>query len=357
MNRRAFLRLAGAGLALATMPIAAGCGRANERRLRFLNWQDYIDPDILRSFEAANDVTVSYTTYASNDELADRLNLSGVTRRRGRSSDTADLIVPSDNLARRLLDQDRLQRLDDGVVTAALLEQLDPEVADTGIDPGNRFTVPWASGTTGIGYDRTVFDEVPDWSVFSDPAFAGRITLLDERREAFAVALHRLGKDPNTTAAADVDAAAAELEAMKAVAGFDSATYLEGLASGRLVAAHAFSTDVLQAAAQNPNLAFVVPESGGTRWVDLLCIPEDAPNPGLANRFIAHYLDPAVSARNIIANRADTGNVAARDLVDADLLDNPAIFPTDEVAQRLTYLRDLGDDEALYVDAWAELRG
>lgn len=356
LSRRRFLQMAGLA-ATAWSPLLGACGRPDDDRLRFLNWQDYIDPQILRDFESAENAVVTYSTYASNDELADRLVLAGVARRRGRAAETVDLIVPSDNLVRRLLEEERLARLDDGVVTPSLLSQLDPKVREVATDPGNRFTVPWATGTTGIGYDRTVFATPPDWSVFADPKFAGRLSLLDERREAFAAALFSLGKDPNTTAAADVGAAAERLGSMLASSRLDSAGYLDGLASGQLVAAQAFSTDVLQAQIENPKLAFVIPEEGGVRWVDFLCIPSDAPNPKLANRFIANYLDPAVSARNIVQNLADTANTAARALVPAEIQGNPVVFPDPATLAALPFLRDLGDDEQLYLDAWDKIKG
>lgn len=352
-TRRDTLRLGALGaLAVVASPLVAACGRASDQRLRILNWQDYIDPNLVGDFQAQAGVTVTYSTYDSNDALADQLALAGVSRRRGRDATTVDLIVPSDNLFRRLRDQERLRPLDTKAVTEELLGNLDPAMRQLDADPGNRFGVPWATGATGIGYDTTVFPEPPDWSVFLDGAQAGRMTLLNERREAFAAALYATDGDPNTTDAAELAAAEETLGAMLANAELDAATYLSRLAAGELVAAQAFSTDLLQARRTNPNLAFVIPPQGGTRWVDLLCVPDDAPNPELASRFVAYYLDPKVSAANAAAVQADTGNAAAREFVPAELLAEPAAFPTDADAGRLTALRDLGDDEQLYVDAW-----
>ncbi len=119
----------------------------------------------------------------------------------------------------------------------------------------------------------------------------------------------------------------------------------------------AYNTDVLQARADNPDLAFTIPVAGGTRWTDLLCIPTDAPNPEAANRFIAFYLDPAVSARNAEANQVDTGNQAAADEVDDALAADPAVFPPSDVEQRLVVLQDLGSAEDRYRDAWKSIKG
>lgn len=186
--------------------------------------------------------------------------------------------MPSDNLLRQLRTLDLLLELDTGIVQN--VKNLDAAFRKEPFDPGNRFSVPWATGTTGIGYDATVFSTPPDWSVYLDDTHAGKMTILDEMRDAFGLALFLAGEDPNTRDPATIDAAAYQLIAMKAIiSGFDSATYLDRSATGELVCAHAYSTDVLQAKERNPNLAYVLPQQGGLRWIDSLCIPTVRPTP------------------------------------------------------------------------------
>ncbi len=183
------------------------------------------------------------------------------------------------------------------------------------------------------------------------------MTILDEMRDAFGLALFLAGEDPNTRDQATIEAAADQLIAMKAIiSGFDSATYLDRLASGDIVCAHAYSTDVLQAKERNPNLAYVLPKQGGLRWIDSLCIPHGSPNPDGANRFIDFYLEPEVSASNAVASKVDTGNEAARQFIPQEILDDPAIFPAPETLALLVFTEDLGDDDKLYEDAWARVQ-
>lgn len=347
--------LSGAAV-LGLSALLPACSTTSQNRVSFLNWQDYIDPTLLTDFTSKSGLAVGYETYASNDALFERLIAAGVTRKGGRKTTTFDLIVPSENLFRRLRNADALQTLDSAVVTEALLGNLLPEMRSLSADPGNRFSVPWAMGMTGIGYDTSVFPQPPTWEVFLDAAHAGKMSLLDERREAFAAALFSLGQSPNATDAATITAAKAQLAKMKTNASFNSETYLDGLASGKVVAAQAFNTDVLQARRKNPKLAFVVPPAGGTRWVDLLCIPADAPNPSGANKLIAFYLDPKVSAANATHNLVATGNLAARAFVPKEVLDDPAVYPSDAVAKTLVFLEELGESEALYDTAWEALK-
>jgi spermidine/putrescine transport system substrate-binding protein len=340
-----------AGMAFGLAPLLSACGDPNEDRLVFLNWQDYIDPTILDDFSDATGLSVTYETYASNDELEQRLILATAARRRGREAETFDLIVPSENLLTRLRSIDGLQELDSEVVVS--LDNLADAFRQEPFDPGNRFSVPWATGTTGIGYDTSVFPEPPGWNVFLDAAYGGRMTILDETRDAFAAALFALGEDPNTRDPAAIDAAADFLiQAKGAIAGFDSATYLDRLAGGELVCAQAYSSDLQIAKRENPGLDYVIPAEGGLRWIDSLCIPVDAANPDGANRFIEFYLQPEISATNAVASQVDTGNEAAREFVPPEVLENPAIFPPADVQARLVFTEDLGEDEELYQEAW-----
>jgi spermidine/putrescine-binding protein len=356
LSRREFLARAGvAGAALSLGPWLAACSKQTHQ-LSFQNWTDYIDPSILSDFQSETGINVSYQTYVSNDELSTRLLLASSARRKGRSSVTYDLIVPSENFVRRFLEQDLLQTIDTGALSN--IGNLQPQFRQEGFDPGNRYTIPWATGTTGIGYDSTVFSTPPDWTVFLDTTYQGRMTILDEIRDAYGAALLSLDKDPNATSQAEIEDATDQLIKMKAVVrGFDSTTYIDDLASGALVAAHAYSGDLLQAKESNPNLDFVLPDAGALRWVDSLSVPVDAPDAKNALTFMNYYLQADVSAKNANFIQYDTANQAATDLLDASVKDNPVIFPPADVLDRLSFTADLGaDTEKLYVDGWARVQ-
>lgn len=354
ISRRSLLGAGGAVGASLLLGGLAGCSTttAADTRVSFLNWQDYVDPTILRDFTSATGLQVGYETYESNDALAQRLAAADVTRKGGRKTTSFDLIVPSSNLFRQLRDADALRKLDTEIVTETLLGNLDPALRRLDVDPGNAYAVPWATGFTGIGYDSTVFTTPPTWETFADATHKGKMSLLRERREAFAAALFALGKDPNSTSAADITAAQEKLREFTANASLNSATYLDDLAEGRLVMAQGFNTDVLQARKRNPKLAFTVPKEGGTRWVDLLCVPASAPNADGANRLIAYYLDPKVSAANATYNLVSTGNQAAKQFVPSQVQSDPAVYPPQDVQDSLPTLRDLGEVEKLYETAW-----
>ena len=358
-GRRRFLRAAGlTGVALAAAPLLQACSESaieGSKALSFLNWQDYIDPSTLTDFESSSRMIVTYQTYASNDELAKLLTLANSARRRGREAKNYDLIVPSDNFVRQFRSQDLLQPLAHDQLPN--LKNLDPEFRDEGFDPGNVYTVPWATGTTGIAYDTTVFSSAPDWNVFADRSHQGKMTVLDEMRDAFLAALLSQGQDPNTTNQATIDAAADRLIAWKKVIkGFDSATYLDGLASGSLVAAEAYSSDFLEARDRNANLEFVIPEQGGGRWVDSLAKPVHAAHEDNSEVFINYYLRPEVAAQVANYVKVNTGNAGALPLMDPAIRNDPVVFPPSDVLARVVFTEDLGDANGLYEDAWARVQ-
>jgi spermidine/putrescine-binding protein len=357
LSRRSFL---GAGLAgigsLASGGVLAACDDAQSKSVKFFNWQDYIDQSVLSDFTARTKLSVSYSTYASNDELADRLALAGVRRRGNRKRTSFDLIVPSDNLFRTLRTEGELKALDSSIVTPALLSNLAPPFTKLDFDPGNRFSIPWATGTTGIGYDKRLFDTPPSWSVFADPAHTGKMTLLNEAREALGAALLDLSEDPNTTNPKAIAAAEKRLVEMLKHSRLNSATYLSDLATGAVVVAQAFSTDVAQAKRKNSNLEFVLPDAGAIAWIDVLCIPKDAPNPKGAHQFVAFMLEPKISAANAATLRVDTGNQAARAFLPADVLNDPMAFPSAEALARAVFLQPLDDTTTKLIDdAWARI--
>jgi putrescine transport system substrate-binding protein len=283
------------------------------------------------------------------------LLLADAARRRGRASHTFDLIVPSDNFVRQFREQGLLQPIDTSKLTN--IGNLAPAFRNEGFDPGNRYTIPWATGTTGIGYDTSVFSTPPDYSVFLDPKHKGKMTMLDETRDAYGASLFSLGKDPNTTSQADIDAATNQLIKMKTVIkGFDSTDYIQGLASGELVAAHAYNGDLLQAKESNPKLAFVLPAAGALRWVDSLAVPVDAPGVEDALTFMNYYLEAAISAKNSDFIQYDTANEAAQPLLSPAVRNNTVIFPTAAELARLEFTVDLGGDERLYAEGWKKVQ-
>ncbi len=246
LTSRGFLQASFSSAALFKLaPLQTACGEQGEpKKLSFLNWQDYIAADTLEGFTKIRDDEVSYQTYASNDELAFLLTRGAGARRGGRQGSSYDLIVPSNNTLESFKIAGLLQALKTNKITG--LENLRPDVLNTAFDPGNAYSVPSATGTTGIGYDSGVIKTPPDWSVFANPAYKGETTILKEAREALALALISIDRSPNAREQASIDRATEVLIQLKSnLQAFNSKTYFPDLAAGKLVSCQAFSSDLL----------------------------------------------------------------------------------------------------------------
>jgi spermidine/putrescine-binding protein len=284
----------------------AGCSDdAEAARLSFLNWQDYIAADTLSTFTTQSGVDVTYQTYASNDALYKLLQQANRTRRGGRRGTSFDLCVPTGDGLDRL----RRAKLVQALGTVAGSSNISESLRGLPFDPNGTYGIPWASGTTGIAYDSDKLTNVPTWKeLFSGDL--GASTILDDSRDALAVAAMSLGLDPNkATCFKPASAVVANTDR-------DSQTYLERLVTGELVAAQAYSTDFVQAARRRPSLRYVVPPEGGVAWVDVLVIPAGAPRPGRSREFIEYILNPttsqnlanAIGAQTAMASPKATGS-------------------------------------------------
>jgi spermidine/putrescine transport system substrate-binding protein len=317
-----------------------------EPELNFYNWTDYIAPDTLAGFTDASGIDVTYDNFSSNDEMEAKI-ASGAAG--------YDLVVPSDNFLRRFLRSGLLTPLDHDLLPN--LKNLDRRFTEADYDPGNAYSVPWAWGTTGLAYSKSQLGDVTGFSAYDLAAARGRSTILDEARDALALGLLVLGHDPNTTDAKQLAEAVTVLLELKGKLGQITSDVIEPLTSGQVPLAQAYSGDAFQARAANDDLAYAIPAEGGLTYVDLLCVPKDAPHAENAHKFIDHVLEPSVGAALANAIRYGSPNEAAKPLIDPELLNDPLVYPPAELLAKLPFTKDLGPDvEARYADAWTRVK-
>ncbi|GAB4255278.1 MAG: spermidine/putrescine ABC transporter substrate-binding protein [Thermoleophilia bacterium] len=359
ITRRSFLRKTGAaGLLVAGAGWLAACGDEEETsggggeeqladQLNFYNWSDYIAEDTIPNFEEEYGVRVVYDNYSSNDQLLAKLQ-SGATG--------YDIVVPSDYMLSTMLELDLIQPINlDNIPN---VENLYQRFREAPYDPGNQYSIPWQWGTTGIGYNMdNVPDFRPSWEMMWNADYSGKITMLTEIRDLFAVALFRLGYDINTTDEAKINEAKELLiEQKPLLKHYSSDTYIDELASGDSWLSHGWSGDVFQAAAENEAVAYAIPEEGAVIWVDSMCVPKDAPHKYTAEVFMNYILEPEVGAAITNYVWYASPNEAAEEFIDPEILNDPSIYPTAEVEERLEFIQELGEATTLYNDAFAEIQ-
>ena len=311
----------GAAAAADGQPISGN--RVNERLLNIYNWSDYIDDRTIPLFQATSNLRVNYDVYSSNEDLLARMR-SGPT--------DYDIIVPTSWFIPTYLKLDLIEPLRQDLMPN--LTNLDKEFVETDYDPGNRYTVPWQWGTSGIGFNRKeAGDEVDSWAAVFEPssAMGGRVTLLREVTELIGCALIYLGRSPNSTRDSDLAEVVKLVRSIKPeLKGFTSDTYIDELAAGETWLAQGWSGDVFQARDQNQDVSYVIPKEGTLQFVDVMAVPKGAPHPGNAARFMNYVLHPKVQARISSYVSYGTPVSLAKPLLPPDQTKDPAIYPPAE---------------------------
>jgi spermidine/putrescine-binding protein len=341
-------------LLVALVGCGAGQGSGKQelaKELHVYNWSEYIDPQIYADFESEFGVKVIEDTFASNEDLLAKLQ-AGATG--------YDLIVPSDYMVTIMHELNLLAELNyDNIPN---FSNISSTFKDPPYDPGNKYSVPYQWGTTGIGYNVDEFEEPPDsWGYLFDPAlasqYAGKISMLNDGREAIGAALKYLGYSLNSTDAQQLDEAKQLLIQQKQwVATYDSESFEDLLAAGETFLAHGYSGDVFMAAVEAPQIWYAIPKEGATLWTDNLCIPKTAPSQYTAEMFINFLLRPEMGAQISNYTWYASPNKAAEQYISTEILDDPAIYPPPEVMDKLEFIRDLGETTATYDRIWTEIK-
>ena len=322
--------------------------------LNFYNWSEYMDPDLITAFQDQYGVTVTEDFYPSNEEMFARVEAGG---------SGYDMVIPSDYMVSILISESMIL----AVPGAAVPNK--GNIADTfsnpPYDPGALYTAAYQWGTTGIGVDIGVTGEVPHtWGLLFDADLAeqyglsGKITILDDPRETMGAALKYLGYSLNSTSESELaEAEAIIADAVSRVAAFDSDQYDELIVTGESVVGHGYSGNFLWGFEEGDSeYDYFVPDEGGTIWVDNMAVLADAPHPCTAFTFMNFLLDAENGAQLTNYNWYASPNGASQEegLIDAEVLENPIIYPTD--MSLLEFIEDTGDFEINFTDALSRAR-
>lgn len=331
--------------ALALSMAAATGAVANETKvLNMYNWSDYISPAAVKAFEQETGIKVNYDVYDSNEVLEAKL-MSGGTG--------YDLVVPTGAFLERHvmaniyteIDHSKLSNY--GNLDAVLQQKISRH------DEGNKHNVPYAWGTIGLGYNidqvKARLGDVPvdTLDLIFNPEVAAKlgdcgIGLLDSPAEVVSIALNYLGLDPNSESKADLKKATALMKSVRpSIKYFNSSKYISDLANGEICVALGYNGDVLQAkgradeAGRGVQVGYSIPSEGTLVWFDLMAIPADAPHPEAAYQFINYVLkaETAASISNYVYYAVP--NIAAEPFLEADVRNNPGIYPDESVKAKL----------------------
>ncbi|MEU1339535.1 extracellular solute-binding protein [Streptomyces sp. NPDC090075] len=386
LSRRSLLRALGGTAALGAL---AGCGvpaayvkagdravtdlSARDHRLVFANWPLYIDVDddnpnkrpTLDAFQKRTGISVDYIEEINdNDEFFGKISPALMNHQ----STGRDIIVISDWMCARFVRLGWVQQMD-RAHQPNVAKYLDPLLRNPAFDPGRLHTVPWQSGITGIAYNRRKLGrEIRHVKDLWASDLKGRVTLLSGLDEAFALLMQGNGVDITQWTADDFYAVCDEVQQQVdrgQIRRFTGNDYTKDLVSGDVLACQAYSGDVIQLQADNPDIRFLVPEEGAELWSDSLMIPDRAAHKANAERLIDYYYEPEVAAElaawvNYVCPVPAAQQVLAdsKDKDTAALADNPLIFPNTAMRERLAIARDITSKERVdFAKRWNSIVG
>ena len=338
---------------------------ATEKVVNWSNWPDYIDVDndshpTLDDFTKQTGITVRYTEDLNdNEEFFTKIKAQlAAGQDIGR-----DLFCPSDWMVARLIRLGYLQPLDRGNIPN--IKNLEPSDVNVQFDPGRKYSLPWQSGFTGIGFNPKATGGVQVTTVsqlLTAPELKGKVTLLTEMQDTMGLTMLDMGIDPATFTDAQFDTAIARLTQVKAAGqlkGFTGNDYTDGLASGDIAACLAYTGDIVQLQADNPDLGYTLPAAGHVIWSDNFVIPVKARHKANAEAVMNYYYDPNVMAAvedyvNYISPVVGSKDVLVK--TDPDVANNTLIFPTADILARAHVFRGLSaDEETRYNKAFQQL--
>ena len=331
-------------LAAAALLTATGAGIAADKELHIYNWSDYIDESIITDFEAETGIKVTYDVFDSNEVLETKL-LAGSTG--------YDIVVPTGTFLQRQIQAGVFQKLDKSKLPN--LKNMWDAVSErtAAYDPGNEYSINYMWGTTGVGFNvgaaKERMGDVPlnTWDMIFKPENAAKfadcgIHILDAPTEVIPLTLMYLGKDPNSHDKADIAAAEELLLSIRPyVQKFHSSEYINGLANGDICLAIGWSGDVFQArdrAAEADNgveVNYIIPKEGAQMWFDQMAIPADAKNVEEAHVFLDYIMRPDVIAKASNYIYYANGNKASQELLEEDVIGDPAVYPDEETTAKL----------------------
>ncbi len=336
-SKRFFAIAGAAAMLVVVVCLAVGIASAPQRiTLNVMNWgQNIADGsddtlDIIAAFEEKYPgIKVNYSTYDSNEALYSKLSAGGIT---------VDVIIPSDYMIARLIDENMLQELDfDNIPNYA---HVDDTFKNTAYDPDNKYSVPYTWGTVGILYNTKHVDEadVTGWELLWNEKYKGKILMFDNSRDAFGIAQYLLGYDVNTTDPAELQACADKLAQQKPLVQQYVMDQIYGyMEKGEAWIATYYAGDCMAMMENNPDLAFYLPEDQGFNlFIDAMCIPTCAKEKQAAELFINFLCEPQISGANMDYIYYGSPISAAKEFMDPELATDPVVYPDEKVLKNGT---------------------
>ncbi len=305
--------------------------------LNVYNWGEYISDgtdgtlDVVEEFEKISGIDVNYTLFDTNEDMYAKITHGG---------SVYDIIIPSDYMIARLIDEDRLEKINfDNIPN---IHYIADKYRYVDFDPNGEYTVPYTWGMVGLVYNTkyVTAEEASSWDVLWNERLTGKVLMFGNSRDAFGIALKKLGYSLNSENPDELEEAAEALTAQKAInQAYAMDQTFDKMANENAYAAPYYAGDCITMMERNENLAFAYPKEGVNKFIDSLCIPKGARNKEAAEAFINFLCETEIAVANCEYISYFTPHTAAGEIVEID----ERVYPTEQdIANSESYV-NLGD--------------
>lgn len=321
--------------------------------LNVYNWGEYISDgedgtlDVNAEFEKLYGIKVNYTNFESNENMYNKLKGGGANY---------DVIIPSDYMIAKLIEENMLLELDFSNIPN--YKYILDKYKGLYYDPDEKYTVPYTASYTGLIYNTTMVEEVPDsWGALWDERYAGNILMFNNPRDAFAIAQFYLGQDVNNASKEDWDEALAILKAQNPlVSSYVMDEVFDKMEGGDAALAPYYVGDFLSMQENNPDLAFVYPKEGVNYFVDAMCIPSSAQNKEAAELYINYMLTEEAGVANANYICYGSPNSLVLESEDYELKDDPYLYPEEGTVESQIFENLDSETNNYMTSLWNELK-
>jgi spermidine/putrescine transport system substrate-binding protein len=328
--------------------------------LRVSNWPAYMEEGFVAGFDGATGISTNYLEDFNDNEQWFAKVKDPLSRKQDIG---ADLVVPTEFMAGRLIGLEWLNEINEA--NWSNKGNLRSELLDSSVDPGRVYTAPYMSGLLGLGYNKALTGrEISSVDDLFDPQFAGQVSMFSDVRDGLGMVMLSQGNSPADATTETVQQAADKVQEevdKGQIRRFTGNDYLDDLAAGNLVIAQAYSGDVVQLQADNPDLEFVVPSGGSTDFIDTMVIPYTTQNQAAAEAWINYIYDrenyaTLVNFVQYVPVLSDMTSYLEE--LDPEVASNPLINPPQDVLDLITSWPSLTDEqEQEFATIYAEVTG
>ncbi len=324
--------------------------------INVFSWGEYISDtyedgliNVNAEFEKLTGIKVNYVTYESNEDMYPKIKNGGASY---------DIVVPSDYMIERMIEEGMLKKID--VNSLPNYKYICDEYKGMYYDPNDEYSVAYNVGMVGLIYNSKMVEEPPtSWTALWDERYAGKILMIDNPRDAFAIAQKILGYSLNSADEKELsDVAQLLIEQKPFLQGYVMDEIFNKMESGEAAMVPYYVGDYVLMKQVNSDLEFVYPKEGVNAFVDAICIPECAQNYDAAMMYINFLMDPEVALSNALYIGYATPNKGVLEHPDyAEMLNNEYLYPSAENMPDTEYFHNLPQETLLMIsDLWNQIK-